>query len=486
MLLALVFGAVFLAALSGLTLFVLSENRLQSRGTASAEALSLAEAGLEYYRWYLAHYPDDAQSSYQFDYQDPEGGAAGTVTLEINGNRSCGALTSVDIRSTGEPAGTQDVSKTLSARYARPSVGTFSYILNDSVWAGADRIILGPYHSNGGIRMDGSANAPVTSSVESWLCDGSAGGYGCTGASGNPSPGMKPGVFGAASNQELWSYPTPQVSFEQMEADFGALRTTSQEYGIYYPRYSSGTNTGNVAYWRGYHVVFNANNTVTIRRVQTPQSLSLAGRINSEDAASDWARFTSGGYASSFTTAGRENNPGETCSSGVCTVPIPEDCGLLFFEDHIWVEGTIPSKVTLVAAIPGEPVGTRNAYLRNNITYVSQDGSSGLTLIAARNVLISPDSPQDMMLNGIFIARGGAFGRNYYGAATQYEPRGTLTILGTTVSNKRTGTRWCGATDCPGGYQVRIDSYDRRIATDPPPFTPVVSNDYQFVDWREE
>jgi hypothetical protein len=43
----------------------------------------------------------------------------------------------------------------------------------------------------------------------------------------------------------------------------------------------------------------------------------------------------------------------------------------------------------------------------------------------------------------------------------------------------------CGS-GSDAGFQTRIDSYDRRIATDPPPFTPVVSTDYQFVDWKEE
>ncbi len=109
-------------------------------------------------------------------------------------------------------------------------------------------------------------------------------------------------------------------------------------------------------------------------------------------------------------------------------------------------------------------------------------------------MLVAPNAPTNTTLNGIFIAQTGAFGRNLYlnnsrsDCSSTYEPKGTLTILGTTVSNKRTGTRWvngCGS-GSDAGFQTRIDSYDRRIATDPPPFTPVVSTDYQFVDWKEE
>ncbi len=125
--------------------------------------------------------------------------------------------------------------------------------------------------------------------------------------------------------------------------------------------------------------------------------------------------------------------------------------------------------------------------LLNNLVYQSYDGTDGLTLIAEGNVLISPQSPTNMTLNGIFIAQTGAFGRNLYDCPGSYEPKGTLTILGTTVSNKRTGTKWvngCGW-DGDAGYQTRTDAYDRRLATDPPPFTPFTSTDYSFVDWRE-
>ncbi|MEK7099873.1 MAG: hypothetical protein AAB883_01915, partial [Patescibacteria group bacterium] len=81
----------------------------------------------------------------------------------------------------------------------------------------------------------------------------------------------------------------------------------------------------------------------------------------------------------------------------------------------------------------------------------------------------------------------GAFGRNYYSSCSAaYEPKTTLTIRGTTVSSKRTGTKWVNGCGNYAGYGTRIDAYDRLLATDPPPFTPTVSTDYQFVDWREQ
>ncbi len=62
---------------------------------------------------------------------------------------------------------------------------------------------------------------------------------------------------------------------------------------------------------------------------------------------------------------------------------------------------------------------------------------------------------------------------------------------GTIVSNGRVGTKW-GYTIWPqcvnswSGYNVRYNSYDRKLATDPPPLTPYVSSEYKFVEWGEK
>lgn len=467
MLLALVFGAVFVTVLGSLASYTLSENRVQTVSVERSQAFAMAEAGLEYYRWFLAHNPNDITNGtgqpgpYTFSYADPEGGDMGDITLSITGNTSCGEVTSVDIRSTGTPEGASGSARTVRARYAKPTVALFSYVLNDSVWAGDDRVISGPYHSNGGIRMDGSANAPVTSSLSSWLCTSS---FGC-------SPNQnKPGVWGDGPNQELWSFPVPQVDFAGISADFSSLKSLAQSEGIYIPRYSSG-NANGAAYWRGYRLTFNANGTVTVRRVTSTTSLSVEP-VNAADGNSDRILINN------------QNNYN--------TYTIPSDCGLIFVEDNVWVEGTIPDKITLVAANVTNTGVEPNAYILDDVQYQSVDGTDGFTLIAERNVLIAPDAPQNLTLNGIFIAQNGAFGRNLYSCPSSFEPRGTLTIRGTTVSNKRTGTQWqngcwsfwTGYSDA--GYQTRIDAFDRQLATDPPPFTPVISDDYEFVEWREE
>lgn len=478
MLMAIVFGAIFLTVLGALTGFVLTENRAQTSATVATRATAIAEAGLEYYRWYLAHNPTDLTNGtgqpgpYVIPYDDPEGGQTGTFALSIQGNTSCGEITSIDIESTGTPIESPQVSRTLTARYARPTVAQFSYVLNSSVWAGEDRVIYGPYHSNGGIRMDGTANSPVTSSLENWICTSE---FGCTRSWWSGWPTVD-GVWGDGGDQALWEFPVPQVDFAGIAADFAGLKTKAIASGRYISRHGEGTNKGHQGYWNGYHLIFNGNGTVTVNKVNSTTLLFSTSINTSEDNLPDRTLIASEAFYTTLT--------------------LPSDCALIYVEDNAWVEGVVDRKVTLVAANAAANGISPNVMLPGNLTYAETDGSDGITIIAENNILITPNSPQNMTLNGIFVAQGGAFGRNYYWRGpgdsrchTTYEPRTSLTILGTTVSNLRTGTKWMGVncgTDNEAGYNQRTDAFDRKLSTNPPPFTPQISSDYEFVEWRED
>ena len=483
MLLALVFGAIFLTILGGLSSVLLSQNNSQNITQAKSRTFSAAEAGLEYYRWHLAHFPTDLQNGtgkagpYTMAFNDPVTGYSyGSYKLSLAGNMSCGQTTSIDITSQGsfynEPAGS---SVTLFARYALPTVALYSYIVNNSVWAGSDRTIYGPYHSNGGIRMDGTANAPVTSSLSSWLCTS---GFGCS------TDSTVNGVFGSGGNQNLWSYPTPQVDFSAISANFTSLKSTAQSSGLYLPRYSSGTGVSNNTN-RGYHLIFNSNGTVTVKKVSTETNVPSIP-IDDSTVTTPQPDYS--------LISGESNYSSTQVINGTYT--LPASCGLIFVEDNVWIEGSIPSKVTVVAANVTTTGVTPNIYLPGNITYANATGAAGLTAISANDILITPNSPDTMTLNGVFVAQNGAFGRNYYGensgghvtCPNSYEPRTSLTIHGTTVSYKRTGTKWVNGCYPSGdaGYQTRTDAFDRLLSTNPPPFTPTVSNTYQFIDWRQQ
>lgn len=466
MLLALVFGAIFFTVFSGLSGYVIAQNNLETYRSAQSDAAAIAEAGLEYYRWHLAHFPSDLQNGtghagpYTIAYNDKQTGAEiGTYTLDITSNQSCGKTISINIKSTGRPVDNSSVSQTLVARYARPTVAKYDFISNAGVWIGQSDIVHGPYHSNSGIRMDGFSNAPMTSSLATWTCTWA---YNC-----NPSR-TEPGVFGSGSDQSLWKYPTPQVDFGAIAANFASLKTIAESpEGIYLPRYSSGSS-GGAAYHKGYHLVFNSNDTVTIYKV-IPRKLRDVYLLDKGVFGDDYALINK-----------------ETLYK---TLPISTSCGLIFVEDNTWVSGVIPTKVTLIVANVSDQKVTPDAFLSGNITYVSNDGSDGLTLISAHSVLITPNSPQDMTLDGVYIAQSGAFGRNYYLATSgyrKYEPRGTLTTVGTVVSSLQSAATYeDGYGKIIAGYKSTVDYPDQQLAADPPPFTPTLSPDYQFVSWRQ-
>lgn len=465
MLLVLVFGGIFFTVLAALSGFVLAENRAQDIARERAEAFNIAEAGLEHYRWYLSHFPGDTQNGtghpgpYTTSYPDPQGGVAGTHTLSIVGNIACNVVQSIDVTSTGVPTDGPSVSATLWARYAQPSVARYSMIVGDSTWFDGT-VFHGPMHSNGGLRMDNTSNnAPVTSSLSSWYCDST---FGC-------SPGATvPGVFGNGGNQNLWAYPTPQADFAAIRANFSPLKTIAQTSGLYFPRISTSKNPS-----VGYHLIFNGDGTVTVTKVTSIQPLHAVFLLDSFQWGTDYTLISS--------------------EQALGTYVVPADCGVIFVEDNAWIEGSISQKVTVIAANTVDQNVSPSIVLPNNITYTAFDGSAGLTAIASRSVLIGPDAPQDLTLDGIFVAQSGSFGRNLYNCNNPaYQYRGKLFMLGTIVSMLRQNNYWFGACDSgKGSVSGYPDStwnfvFDRQNSTNPPPFTPVTSTQWQFVDWKQE
>ncbi|MBI4088178.1 hypothetical protein HY418_02220 [Candidatus Kaiserbacteria bacterium] len=419
---------------------------------AREQALNIAEAGLEYYKWFLARTPTAVQtgvglvSPYTYTVSDPEGGTLGSAEVTAASAMQCGKVQWIDLVSKGTANANVGLPRTVAVRYMRPSTAEYSYIVGTDVWAGSNRTIRGPYHSNGGIRMDATHNADVISGVSTWNCTSS---YGC-----NPSQPSAPGVVGTGSNPALWTVGAPPISFPGIAVDFTDLKTKAQtQGGIYY-----GALNGNVNN-RGYHLIFNAAGTVTIYRVtQTTGYDSYS---------------TQYGYTEEYSDIDNQTLLG--------TFAIPSSCSLMFFEDRVWVEGTVNGKVTVIAATPSDGGTSPDVYLNNNIYYNAYDGTDGLTVVAERNVLIPLIVPDVMEIHGIFIAQSGHYGRDYFWT-TPYNTRSQLTTVGTVVSNGRTGTSWSDGT----GFVTRLDYYDQQLAFAPPPFTPVASTDYKFALWREQ
>ena len=478
-LLVIVYLGVFMVLMGAISNVALNQNKVQNAKENREKALQIAEAGLDYYRWFLAHYPTDLQDGtgvagpYVHVYSDPEEGDIGEFSLDVSGELQCGELMSVDIDSTGHLYTDASKTRTVYGRYTRPSVAEYAYILNDNVWAGSDRVIGGKYHSNKGVVMDGTHDSLVTSEYETWdctICDPDQ----------NPAGGVTKND-GGNGNSALWEYPSPRIDFTIISQNFNNL----EEYATTNNRYYGPSGA------EGYHITFNSDGTMDISRVDTTVTNEYCWWwggwfCSTEDI---WAYDSDSGWH-------YEKSIPDTETTVATGVTFPSDCSVAYFEDNIWIEGEVNGKITIASADSGS--GTTNAYLMNDILYTPGDGTDdGLTLLVENSILISPASENDLELNGIFLAKDGHFGRNHYTCSggyalpdeycspVDYTDRNLLTINGSIISNGRVGTQWTSGGNFVSGYQSRVNNYDREQALDPPPLTPFTSEDYKFIEWRE-
>jgi len=458
--LILVFGGIFFVMLVAFLGVVITERHVQRAAFHKEQALEIAEAGLNYYKWYLAHFPDDTTNGtttpgpYVHTYADPEGGDIGEFSLNVASSTACGDVYAVDIYSTGHSYSDPNKTRTIYARYARPTVSEYAYIINSNVWAGSDRTIVGPYHSNGIIRMDGTNNSTVTSGQEEWTCD--SGELPCDPYNNGDTV---PAVYGDGTGSDLWYYPSTPVNFTGLTVDLAAMQASAENDGGIYLGPSGDY---------GYRLSFQSDGTVDVYIVDRTYSYYA---YSSEDG---WHTERNVIRDDDFDA----------------TYTIPSSCSLIFVEDKVWLEGEVNGKVTVAAADVDSASVDPSMILNGNITYANED--SGLLAIAEEDVLVGLSVPDDMELNGIFVAQNGHFGRNHYstgylpGHLDGYVKRNSLTMNGTIVSSGRVGTKWTSGGSYASGFETRYNSYDRDLVSDPPPLTPETSDDYQFIEWREE
>ncbi len=486
------FMAVFMLILGTITSYAFQQAKYGRALFAREQALHIAEAGLENYRWLIAHNTSAGGtmmttgaglSSLPSTYavSDPEGGAVGNATLSASPSLQCGAVQWADITSVGRAATGVGFPQTLLARYMKRSVAEYAFLYNSMVWFGSTNTGVGPYHSNSGMRMDGSTNSTVTAGVSQVWCDSTAASLGCNGVSPNPAAGWKSGVFGNSLTTSLWQYPVSTVDFSGMAVNFSSLKGYAQTAGVMLNPTSvtrAGVTQGSsfssvsASDTKGFHLIFKSNGTVDVYRV----TATNGDTIYSYNGVDGW----------------RYDYPVIASESLVANVSVPSGCTLIYSQAKTWIEGTVSGKVTLIAADTGSYVP--DIMLNNNITYATTDGTTGFTAVAEGSLQVGLVVPDTLSLRGIFVAQTGAYGRDYYYPSSgylpaeyyQYNTRSRLYVTGSLVVNQRGGLCWVSGVGCTSGFLARTNSYDRVLAFSPPPFTPAVTTDYSLVLWREQ
>lgn len=450
--------AVFIAMAGGLASLGVYRNKLYKMQNAEIQAMHIAEAGVNYYRWHLAHEQEDffdgtgadpdgvlPNGPYDHSYASPSGEFTGKFVLEITPPAT--GSTIATIRSTGYSDDHPNIRRTIEVKYGIPSLAHYSFLTNTDVWFGDSEGVSGELHSNGGIRMDGTNDSLVTSATSTYICKP---GHGCANEE-------KPGVWGTGSGSSLWNFPVPSVDFNIITMDIAQIKADAQADGVYIGPSSQ----------EGYHVIFKDDGTFDLYEVYTI-----------------------------IPTHGCDIVPSWNCADRYIDIDINDDIlignysvlsnGLVFIEDDVWVEGTVNGRITLVAAELSPPYEDKNIMINNNIIYLDKDGNHILGLIAQKDILIPYYSPDDLEVNAILLAQKGHCFRYYFGCSwpqpcTGYRSLNSITIYGSTITNTTWTWSWVGG----DGYRNTYSIYDSHTVFAPPPSFPT-TGEYTFISWEEK
>ncbi|KKR48593.1 MAG: hypothetical protein UT86_C0004G0079 [Candidatus Magasanikbacteria bacterium GW2011_GWC2_40_17] len=450
LLIALVFGAMAVTAIfNGVAVFGVMENRAAHFNQNNEQAFQIAEAGAEYYRWHLAHSGTDYQDGtggpgpYVHDYLDKDGNIIGRFSLEITPPTTGSSV--VTIVSTGYTLDQPNTKRKVQIRMGLPSLADFAFLTNSDVWIGDNEIIHGKLHANGGIRFDGTADAPITSAKPTYVCKPIFG-SGCNNTT-------KPGIWGAGGPTNFWQFPIPAFDFDGITIDLSNVRTGAQSDGFY--RSSSG------AY--GYHIKFKSNSTFDLYKVTSLKPVPSPGYGKDVNGVKHYESYD----VKNETLQGNFANPAN---------------GLIFIEDKVWVEGTVKGHLTVGSGkFPVNPNTYTTIVIPNNIVYTAKDGSDSLGLIAQKDILIPRYSPNDLEIDAAVVAQNGSAQRFYYSGNILND----LTIYGSVISKGIWTWSWVTqGGSVVSGYRNTFTNYDANLTYSPPP-SFFVGTEYHLISWRE-
>ncbi len=463
----LIFGALAAYLLGGIVGWARLNVKAARQAVNRERALQIAEAGVDYYRWHLAHAPTDFQDGtvgagpYLHDFRDKDGNVIGQFSLEIT-PPPLGSTLAV-VKSSGSVGGETPAERAIEVRFAKPSIAKYAVAANDVMRFGEGTEVFGPIHSNQGIRFDGIAHNIVSSAVASYNDPDHTGGneFGVHTHSGSTDP-LPPAAVPSRTDvfQVGRQFPVPVVDFAGITADLAQMKTDAQASGFY--RASAGA--------LGYHIVLKTNDTFDLYRV-TNLVNAPSGCTNSQSQ-TGWGTWS----------IQNQNLIGNYA--------FPAN-GIIFLEDDVFVDGQIDgARLTIVAAfLPDNPPFRKNIIINNDLLYTTYDGSDVIGLIAQGNVTVGLVSEDDLRIDAALIAQNGRVGRYYYrppsGGSQRCSPnhvRQTITLWGMIATNQRYGFAYTDGT----GYLIRNLNYDGSLLYGPPPSFPLTSDQYVTLTWEEE
>lgn len=466
---ALLFTGIAVVLISVLVNVAITSINFVNRAVHAERAFQIAEAGVEYYRWHLAHAPTDYQNGtgqpgpYTMPFYDKNGVQTGQFILDIVPPPV--GSTVVTITSRGVVAADPAVSRRVRVKLAIPSFAKYATVANAAMRFGSGTEVFGQIHSNGGIRFDGVAHNIVTSALASYDDPDHSGGYEFgVHTHVSPTDPLPPAAVPTRNDVFIAGrqFPVPAVDFPGLTADLAQMKADAQASGRYVG--PSGAS--------GYYVLLKADDTFALYRVNglTPAPSGCTNYLSQ----AGWGTW-------SFSTS--------TQATLLGTYPFPAN-GIVFVEDHVWVSGKVnTARLTIASArFPENPTTNTSITVNSDVEYTNYDGQDVLALIAQNNLNIGLQSEDALRVDAALIAKNGRVGRYYYrppGGGSQrcspYHIRNTITTYGMIATNERYGFAYTDGT----GYQLRNLIYDANLLYGPPPSFPLTSDQYEIISWEE-
>lgn len=448
-----IFSLVLLALLG----YASSQLRVIKSTTDKELAFHIAEAGVNYYQWHLAHFPSDyadgtGQSCnpcgpYVKDYRDTDtnevvGQYSLTITPPLIGS------TIVTIQSTGWTMDNPKIKRVATVRYGIPSLAKYGFLTHSYVHVGSSSVFNGEFHSNSGIQFDGTGNAPIQSARATYTCSGGSNDD-CSGSHNGIWAGSGP--TGGSSTTSLWQFPVPNVDYSTITSDLATMKTSAQTGGLYLAPSSQS----------GYLLRFQSNGTFRVYKVTSLESDP------------NWQDVGSSTWNSSNIDYNGLSEQTTVCNPYPCSMP---GNGVIYVEDTTWVEGTVRGRALVAAAfLPYNSSTAPSIRIQGNILYSAKDGTDVLGLIGQKDVLIGHSVPNDLEIDAALIAQNGAFKRYHFSSNLKDD----LTVYGSISSFNRAAVYYGSS-----GFQTRNYTYDANLLYGPPPSFPLSTEGYRQISWE--
>jgi len=443
-----VFGSImFTTLVLGLMGYATYEYRASMDLYRRDVALHLAEAGVNYYRWHLAHDPDDFTDGtgepgpYIHTVYDKFGYPIGTFSLDFSSpfpNSSVKFIHSVG------SVGLDKFERELRVRVGRPSFADKAFIQNTNMIFSDTTEVYGAVHSNGGIKFDGVSNSWIRSAKETYMFDSQE----------------RDGVWGSGGPIEFWEFPVPAVDFASVTADLAVIKDMAVAEGRLLE--SSGA--------QGWQIVFR-DDVYHLYRVTSRNCYKGTGQ---------WMRFFFSWYWDGVEHCYDINN-----RTFVGTYGLPSN-GVFFVEDDVWLEGTVEGQVVIgVGTFPVQS-NYKRVYISDHLLQKEKGKDNVIGIISQGDVIVPYQVPTNMEINAAVLSQFSKIHTPYYNPNEHPNAlKNSLTFYGSQVSYEGGGWKYVtsGGT-VVSGFLFTYHVYDGNLKYYTPPGFPV-SPTYELISWEE-